>query len=701
MADWGQIIAGIDGYRNYENNRALDLQNQAQLIQNQANDIRKNEMMTINDIKGQIAALSDNPYAKLNAWDPQARGQQLLNEDKQLKIASKWASSIKNLAPEKRAQGYAQFLRAMPGLGIDVSDMPQAYDEAYINQLADLGIETETRYQNEQQNARQDKQIAATQANLERQIAANREARQDEFNKKLAAFDYENSYRTQAEKDKQAQIDSMIDASTLSPDDKERAKLAYRNITLPGIKTPQERLMEQFTSPDATDEQRAAARQGLMRIAELQKEIKYLTSAQPMSGKDKASAMNYVSSAVKEGTMTPEQGSAYYERLTGDSADFSTPTKKYAAGDVGTMQFLMDNGYSVDGARQTVGKATPEEKLQFEQAKSDINALNQMRVNEASSQNDLNNKVIMAGVNADNAELQAQRDFAREQQLIALKDSLPTPKQKEVTAAAQALGIPEKQLYQMSLNKQQAEIDLNKKRGKLVDAQIGQTLANTEKAQKEAEVAGKTPQIQNAEYLQQNPDMADSPAFQRAGTTVNIDNKTEAKEAQDRAAQKVKAENDYRVAVAMRNEALPRIDSIIEDITENPNTVGAFSSWKEEYNKYTGKNPEWQKIRGNVVRKIKTVANDLIAKAKQSGTSGINTVAEINFIVGNVSPDASPETLIGALEALKGETESFTAKTWDYYQSFNNPLQPYTPYQGNTQAGNNATPTDDEAFGGI
>lgn len=570
MADWGQIIAGIDGYRNYENNRALDLQNQAQLIQNQANDIRKNEMMTINDIKGQIAALSDNPYAKLNAWDPQARGQQLLNEDKQLKIASKWASSIKNLAPEKRAQGYAQFLRAMPGLGIDVSDMPQAYDEAYINQLADLGIETETRYQNEQQNARQDKQIAATQANLERQIAANREARQDEFNKKLAAFDYENSYRTQAEKDKQAQIDSMIDASTLSPDDKERAKLAYRNITLPGVKTPQERLMEQFTNPDATDEQRAAARQGLMRIAELQKEIKGLEPVKPVSAKDKASAMNYVSSAVKEGTMTPEQGSAYYEGLTGDSVDFSTPTKKYAAGDVGTMQFLMDNGYSADGARQAVGKATPEEKLQFEQAKSDINAEAQMRVNEAKAQDDRDTKVIMAGINADNAELQAQRNFAREQQLIALKDSLPTPKQKEISAAAQALGIPEKQLYQMSLNKQQAEIDLNKKRGDLINAQIGQTLANTAKINEES---GTTPQIRNYEYVKANPQAATSPLFQGGAPTVTVNTgdmqqQPEVLDAKtlrtERAKQYVKDMDEYANMVSKMPELRDTVDRLKE-----------------------------------------------------------------------------------------------------------------------------------------
>lgn len=192
MADWGQLIAGIDGYRNYENNRALDLQNKGQFIQNQANNIRNQEMMTINGLKAQIANLSNNPYAKLNAWDPATRNQQLLNEDKQLKIASKWATSIKNMAPDKRAQGYAQFLRAMPGLGIDVSDMPRGYDEAFVNQMADLGIESETRYQNEQQNSR-----------LERQIEAQREARQEEFNNQLAAFDYQRQAQLaeRAEKD--------------------------------------------------------------------------------------------------------------------------------------------------------------------------------------------------------------------------------------------------------------------------------------------------------------------------------------------------------------------------------------------------------------------------------------------------------------------------------------------------------------------
>lgn len=504
MADLAQIIAGIDGYRNYENNRALDLANRSLNIQNQAAQIKNQEMMTINDLKNQIAGLSNNPYAKLNAWDPVTRGRQLLNEDQQLKIASKWASSIKNLAPEKRAQGYAQFLRAMPGLGIDVSDMPQAYDEAFVNQMADLGIETETRYQNEQTNMRQDKQLAATRENLERQIAANREAREDEFNKKLAAFDYENNYRTQAEKDKQAQIDAMIDASSLSPDDKEQAKLASRNIKLPTYKAPEERLMETFMNPASTDEQRQAAREGLKQYAALRQEIKDLTPEKPMSAKDKAYVMNYATNAVDKGVMTPEQARSYYKATTGDDIDYTAPKSSYASGDLGIMQYLTDNGLSVDEARQAVGKMTPNEKIAFEQSKNDImtggqitrdnnqlqnnivlegyrqggrvdlanlNAQNQQNIANLNAQNQLNNQQAMADHNAQIAEQKAQADFNRQMQLINYKNSLPTEKQKDIAATAKALNIPEEQLYQMGLASKQAEADLTRARQDLVNAQ--------------------------------------------------------------------------------------------------------------------------------------------------------------------------------------------------------------------------------------
>ena len=500
MADMASIIAGIDGYRRYEQNRAIDLNNQAQAMQNQ-------QTGQILDLKTQLAALQSNPYAKYNIWDPVGRRQQLLSEDDQLKIASKWANSIKNLAPEKREQGYKQFLRAMPGLGIDVSDMPQGYDEGYINMIADLGIGTETRYQNEQQNSR-----------LERQIEANREARQDEFDKKLAAFDYENNYKTKAEKDKQLQIDNMIDASSLSPTDKERAKLAYRNITLPNVKTPQERLMDVFTNPDSTDEQRESARQGLTRIAELQKEIKALEPVKPESLKDKASAINYISTAVKDGTMKPEQASAIYENLTGDRVDFVAPRKTYAPGDLGTIEYFIDNGMSPEKARQTVGILTPDEKLEFEQAKSDINTGSQIKVNAAASQNRITESTINNAQQNDNKMQQMQLQDELKRNYEVWQKTLPVD---DIIRADQ---IAEK-LNQQGFNLSASDILYNQYQKEVWDnlkqqSEVQKTMADTEKTKAETEktkaetpYAGAPDEGKKFIFTEQHPEAKDSPFF--------------------------------------------------------------------------------------------------------------------------------------------------------------------------------------------
>ena len=148
MADLAQMIANIDGMRDYEANRNTILGNDAQAMKNQ-------EQRKILDLKYQLEQMQNNPYSKYNVWDPQGRRQQLMSDEEQLGIASRWANSIKNLAPEKREQGYQQFLQAMPTLGIDVSDMPQGYDEGYIEQLAGYGIDPNTQYANEMALERQ------------------------------------------------------------------------------------------------------------------------------------------------------------------------------------------------------------------------------------------------------------------------------------------------------------------------------------------------------------------------------------------------------------------------------------------------------------------------------------------------------------------------------------------------------------------
>lgn len=466
MADMASIIAGIDGYRRYEQNRGIDLQNQAQALQNE-------QAGKIMDLKTQLAALQKNPYDKYNIWDPVGRRQQLLSEDDQLKIASKWASSIKNLAPEKREQGYRQFLRAMPSLGIDVSDMPQGYDEGYIDMVAGLGVDTQTRYQNEQQNSR-----------LERQIEANREARQDEFDKRLAAFDYENRYKSDEEKRRLAEKDEFVRGLGLGDDTTNRLLAANRGISVPEDKGMDERMYQRLTA----NPQDETAREYFANKAMADKYINALKPAEP---------------------------------------------KKYASGDLGLVQYMTDNGMEPIEAIQRVGKMTPEEKIAFEAKKAQV-------VEDAKTQN------IVIGKQIDfdnNSRLERQRQTSRReieaikqenkiaekqyQNMLnmsaeAYKASLPTQKMREINEQARVTGIPVEDIIKQDLAAKQIEAQNKMLEGqqKLLNMQYQQ--AQIDKARAELPYAGMTPQQRNYEYVKQHPEAAESPLFQGSGTNVTV-----------------------------------------------------------------------------------------------------------------------------------------------------------------------------------
>lgn len=205
MADLISMIADIDGMRDYEANRNKMLGNEAQAMKNQ-------EQRKILDLKYQLEQMQNNPYGKYNVWDPQGRRQQLMSDEEQLGIASRWANSIKNLAPEKREQGYQQFLQAMPTLGIDVSDMPQGYDEGYIEQLAGYGIDPNTQYANEMA--------------LERQKLADEQAM-----RRMYAQDALSQQRKQAELDRQNQmIEQALQNGDITPEQARQARLSQLGL---------------------------------------------------------------------------------------------------------------------------------------------------------------------------------------------------------------------------------------------------------------------------------------------------------------------------------------------------------------------------------------------------------------------------------------------------------------------------------------
>lgn len=501
MADMASIIAGIDGYRRYEQNRAIDLNNQAQNIKNQ-------EAGQILDLKTQLAALQNNPYAKYNIWDPVGRRQQLLSEDDQLKIASKWASSIKNLAPEKREQGYRQFLRAMPSLGIDVSDMPQGYDEGYIDMVAGLGVDTQTRYQNEQQNSR-----------LERQIEANREARQDEFDKRLAAFDYENNYKSDAEKRRLGEKDDFVRGLGLDNDTTNRLLAANRGISVPEDKGMDDRMLQRLTE----NPQDETARMYFANKAKANKYIKSLEPTEPVSLKDFAQSAKYLKESgadtatlnrlaeengyignfenfddfdkklnayYKSKQAFPDMPEAYHRKQAGllSAEDEAFGVGLNAGAEAGAQQpFLLERDNNASKNRITESTISNAQQNDYKQQQMQLQS--ELDKDKAAHQNFLN------------------------MSLEQYKSMLPTEQMRKIREESQATGIPVNEIVKQNkhLAETQQRLDIMQKQ-----AQIRQTMANAAKTQAEIPYAGMTDAAKNYAFVQQNPEAANSSLFRTA-----------------------------------------------------------------------------------------------------------------------------------------------------------------------------------------
>lgn len=164
MADVAEMIYNYNPTRYYLGNRALELQTDAMNLENQ----RKEKIMSIED---QIANGDMSGWSRMQAYEPERVAKKYLSDEEQLKLGSKWAGAFKNIAPENRGKAYNQFIKAAPGMGIDVSDLPQYYDPAtvdpFIEQLAQAGISESERFNAEEAERRQ-REIFAQQEKMAR-----------------------------------------------------------------------------------------------------------------------------------------------------------------------------------------------------------------------------------------------------------------------------------------------------------------------------------------------------------------------------------------------------------------------------------------------------------------------------------------------------------------------------------------------------
>lgn len=134
---------------------------------------------------------------------------------------------------------------------------------------------------------------------------------------------------------------------------------------------------------------------------------------------------------------------------------------------------------------------------------------------------------------------------------------------------------------------------------------------------------------------------------------------------------KVEAERakEARTAQKESGQVYSAIDNVRNILSETPEVVGRLSEMKAYLGDVTGGrlgfNPQDMQTRGKIDRSVKEIANGLIAKARNAGQTGINTMAEIRQAVGNISTASSAEELIGALETL----EASSMKLDDYYRT--------------------------------
>lgn len=114
-----------------------------------------------------------------------------------------------------------------------------------------------------------------------------------------------------------------------------------------------------------------------------------------------------------------------------------------------------------------------------------------------------------------------------------------------------------------------------------------------------------------------------------------------------------KEEAKQREKAQLSESNLADIDDLIASIQDNPGTVGWTAPYVTAIARVTGADDNYLRQRGENVRKLGTIQNNLIAEAKAAGQSGINTVAEIKQATKGLNENSSAPEVLGALKAMR------------------------------------------------
>lgn len=161
----------------------------------------------------------------------------------------------------------------------------------------------------------------------------------------------------------------------------------------------------------------------------------------------------------------------------------------------------------------------------------------------------------------------------------------------------------------------------------------------------------------------------------------------------ERGKQLAQSEEKTKTKIIKINNQIGNLTNLINNIQENPETVGFQSGPATVAARVAGlfgskTAGDYLKKRGGVIRQLGTIQNDLINQARDSGQSGINTINEINQIIKGLNENSSMQEVIGALGAIRDSAQRLS---WDLQNgTTNNPTNSFT-----------SIPTDEDAWGGI
>lgn len=129
-------------------------------------------------------------------------------------------------------------------------------------------------------------------------------------------------------------------------------------------------------------------------------------------------------------------------------------------------------------------------------------------------------------------------------------------------------------------------------------------------------------------------------------------------------------QGEKEIAQAQQNQLMQdqnqAIDNLVGDIEANEELVGVYSPIRATLGRYTGgkigySNKQLEE-RGNLIRQVGNIQNDIIAKARAAGQTGINTIAEIQQATKGLDENSSSKELIGALRAMQKSNNALTKR---------------------------------------